>query len=292
MKNKLTALLLIFTLVSFTSLSLAQSLQPYILKDINPGSQSSHGMNSVMTVVLGDKLLFAANDGVYGEELWVSDGTHEGTQLLKDIYPGPVSSWIFQSEDLVYNGKFYFVARDGIHGFELWVTDGTPEGTQMIKDINPGPVSTYNKNFKGFNGLMYFEANDTYWVTDGTEAGTQMIKDIELIYGQIEYNNKLYFGTSDGSGFKLWTSDGTEAGTQMIKDINLLSNNGFIEYNGKLYFRADNGNLGYELWATDGTEAGTEMVKDIYTGSNNSDIRSFTLYDDKLFFVAKNGNGR
>ncbi len=36
-------------------------------------------------VPMGGKLYFTADDGVYGNELWQSDGTQAGTRLLKDI---------------------------------------------------------------------------------------------------------------------------------------------------------------------------------------------------------------
>src|SRR5204863_301529 len=39
----------------------------------------------------GAKLLFTADDGVRGRELWQSDGTRAGTALVADLYPGPAS---------------------------------------------------------------------------------------------------------------------------------------------------------------------------------------------------------
>jgi ELWxxDGT repeat protein len=37
------------------------------------------------TVALGQRLVFAADDGIHGGELWISDGTPAGTMMLKDI---------------------------------------------------------------------------------------------------------------------------------------------------------------------------------------------------------------
>ncbi|GEM_PF-2767219 len=80
---------------------------------------------------------------------------------------------------------------------------------------------------------------------------------------------------------------------EMLKEINPGTNSSFptnfIEYNSKLYFKADNGSSGEELWVSDGTLAGTQMLKDIYPGANGSFIASFTEYNGKLYFNASNG---
>lgn len=40
----------------------------------------------------GNHIFFTANDGIHGEELWITDGTQEGTRLVKDILtPGDLS---------------------------------------------------------------------------------------------------------------------------------------------------------------------------------------------------------
>ena len=43
-------------------------------------------------VVFGSKLIFSAQSDVYGTELWITDGTPAGTELLKDIRNGTNSS--------------------------------------------------------------------------------------------------------------------------------------------------------------------------------------------------------
>jgi len=70
--------------------------------------------------------IFAANDLIYfvagteefGRELWQSDGTLEGTKMVRDIFPGQRSSG---AELLGVSGDtLFFMANDGVHGQELW----------------------------------------------------------------------------------------------------------------------------------------------------------------------------
>ena len=46
-----------------------------------------------MTRLTDGKVLLPLNDGVSGDELWVSDGTAAGTFLLQDIRSGSSSSF-------------------------------------------------------------------------------------------------------------------------------------------------------------------------------------------------------
>jgi ELWxxDGT repeat protein len=41
-----------------------------------------------MLASVGGTVLLAADDGVHGSELWKTDGTADGTVLVKDINPG------------------------------------------------------------------------------------------------------------------------------------------------------------------------------------------------------------
>lgn len=83
------------------------------------------------------------------------------------------------------------------------------------------------------------------------------------------------------------------AGTTLLKDINSGANSsypyGFTEFNGKLYFRADDGTNGSELWVTDGTVVGTSLFKDINPGVGSSSPYGFTEFNGKLYFKADDG---
>ena len=65
---------------------------PYLIKDIRTGAGSSlvtsSGNNCEYMFVHNNTLFFAANDGSVGTELWKSDGTSNGTVLVKDIRSG------------------------------------------------------------------------------------------------------------------------------------------------------------------------------------------------------------
>ena len=116
--------------------------QVVLVKDINTGTGNNYysfypeGSYTDNLTEFNDKLYFTADDGENGNELWVSDGTAEGTQLLIDLNPGTSYSNYYKSSNASnfteFNDKLYFTANDGENGNELWVSDGTAEGTQLL----------------------------------------------------------------------------------------------------------------------------------------------------------------
>ncbi|MDD3620203.1 MAG: hypothetical protein PHX57_12500, partial [Desulfobulbaceae bacterium] len=82
-------------------------------------------------------LYFRADDGTSGNELWKLDCATDAVTIVKDIKPGPDSSYVEYLT--VLNNILYFTAEDDTAGDELWKTDGTEAGTTRVVDINPGP---------------------------------------------------------------------------------------------------------------------------------------------------------
>ena len=108
-----------------------------MVKDIHPGSSNSHPIDFVE---YNNEVYFRANDGTHGYELWKTDGTTNGTTIIKEICIGIAGS--DPRYGVVFNQKLYFRARDQLHGTELWQTDGTANGTTLVKDIRPGVVGS------------------------------------------------------------------------------------------------------------------------------------------------------
>ncbi|HDQ25907.1 MAG TPA: hypothetical protein ENN43_04090, partial [bacterium] len=273
-----------------------------LVKDIHtgPGSSSYPGQ----FIAWGDNLFFSANNGVSGYELWLSDGTAGGTQMVKDIRPGFDSS--HPSMLGIVNNLLLFSAGDGTTGTELWRSDGTEGGTYLLTDINPGMPGSLPDYGTVAGNRLFFSANDgtngvELWVTDGTPGNTYMVKDIDFgmnsgaPLGLAELNGNLFFTALDGvNGREPWISDGTAGGTNIILDINpgngdsVASMAETFSYNGYVWFPANNGINGIELWRTDGTAGGTQMVKDINL-SGSSSPEYFAGLGGIVLFAADDG---
>lgn len=218
-------------------------------------------------------LYFVANDATAGFELWKTDGTTTGTDLVKDINPGLSDAFPFGFGTLALavkkGSKFFFAATTDDDGTELWESDGTGPGTQLLKDIAPGATSSDALTIPNFLSGDLFQG-DKFFLVANTPA----------------------------EGGELWISDGTAAGTQLVKDINPGFDDGIagsylIYTDSKVYFTATDGTHGEELWQTDGTELGTSLVQDINstpTPAENSDMQFATAVSNSLFFFGTDGD--
>ena len=58
--------------------------------------------------MVGQSLYFSAREAKTGRELWKSDGTAAGTELVQDIRSGSLSSYPASLTDV--DGRLYFTA--------------------------------------------------------------------------------------------------------------------------------------------------------------------------------------
>src|SRR3954471_11397438 len=69
------------------------------------------GIYPTDSVTLNGISYFAADDGAHGKELWRSDGTPDGTVMVRDIVPGAQGSNAGSFD--VVNGRVVFFTRAG-----------------------------------------------------------------------------------------------------------------------------------------------------------------------------------
>lgn len=245
--------------------------QMSLVADIRAGSASSVFATDIVS--LNDRIVFKADDGIFGNELWVSTGTAQGTQRLRDINPGAGAS---DPGDLTRVGNLiYFTAFDPLIGRELYVTDGTIAGTRLVRDLFAGNGSTIPNNlparvFGAFGNKLYFaalsstEPDCTLFESDGTSAGTRCAYDSATINlgpvlsGAITANGALVFTAKrslpdDGEEIRvLFNRQWLDVGGYDIAPGALGSAPQELLASGNsVFFRADDGTTGSELWRLD-----------------------------------------
>ncbi len=294
-----------------------------MVKDIFPGrfrgyyrdypNSSSPGE----MVNVNGTLFFSAIDGVYGRELWKSDGTTGGTVLVKDLFPGATeyySDQIFSSSPRGLsnrNGTLHFMALDE-SGIRFATSDGTQDGTSFSSDPIRG-IRDFSQ-VTSVGSSLFFLASDfvhgqELWISDGTASGTRMIKDIRLgidssgIRYMTNVDGVLYFAADDGThGEELWRSDGTTAGTRLVRDIATgfgafnqprgSRPSGFTSLNGVLFFTADAGINGRELWRTNGTASGATRLSSSSKGAAFSSPAGLVPWNGGILFSSTGALGR
>ena len=244
-----------------------------------------------------------------GGELWKSDGTANGTVMVKQLVPAPANAMIRQMKAV--GSLLYFSAQQPGGGTEPYVTDGTSNGTMMLKDISSATASSNPANLTPSGGKLFFTANDgvngrELWVVDGTGAHLTFATDTNHLDTSIEgveaLNGTVFFGSSTNaanSDYQLWRSDGTAPGTYLISTASPLSglttipggstdftNHHLFHAAGNLmYFSAYTPSYGEELWRSDGTAAGTFMLQDMTPGPDGTSFGEAAALGNVLYFV-------
>jgi ELWxxDGT repeat protein len=270
-------------------------------------SDSINGVSS-LTRVAG-RVIFV-NSEAAGAEAWSTDGTLAGTQIIRDITPGP-------------SGTTYILGATPTHAFllsgggmspadparptQFWITDGTSAGTRLIPqrggaaynlDLHMRPLAAGigsqhawlmvhdYENLPGGNNASYYQV----WATD--LSGTDAVRVGSSGQNLLTAGDRLFFdGILDERGVEPWVSDGSVAGTQRLGDISVSGINGgsdprdFTVFGDQVVFTADDGLHGRELWISDGTAAGTRMVRDILGGPPSGAGGGLLVAGDLLYFI-------
>ena len=260
-----------------------------------------------MTPLNATHVVFENHTNQNGWEPWISDGTPEGTHILKDIAPG--SADCSPKNFVQWGERILFEANLPETGKELWITDGTEAGTTLVKDIAPGQASSDPFYFKPCGNLVFFSAETKeygreLWMTDGTESGTRMVVDaFSGAHGTGPYalaagTDRLVFSIDDGThGEESWVvmADGSNA--HLLKDIFPGPKNAqpahtvCVQRRGRFYFSAEEPTHGRELWRYDVATEEVTLTDDISSESEpdaSSSPAQLTPCGTYLYFTANN----
>lgn len=194
------------------------------------GSSPSH------LTQLDSRVFFTANDGVHGQELWVSDGSNQDTRLVKDINStGSASPYKLTAAA----GQLFFVVSAG-NSEQLWVTNGTEASTTMVYSFNR------------------------------PAAEEPAIIDLAPVAGGV-----IVMGYTAEFGIEPWFSNGSKAGTALIRDINPGAAGSeikvttccsyyfateFTTMGSSIAFMAKTGSAGNQIWLSDGSAQNTRQI--------------------------------
>ncbi len=293
-----------------------------LLRDVAPGAASSMPGNYLQEwVVLGGRVVFGAHDGASGAEPWVSDGTTNGTTLLRDVRPGAGSSLALSGFSIWRRAqgdgaRAWFAADDGVAGRELWTTDGTTAGTVLAADLIAGGGSSSPARIvtDGSGGALVLADSPTagaLWRATATGASLISTAASRAPHFSRDSNareftplgSRLLFAADDGTtGHELWGTDGTPAGTAQVRDMDPGAGYGFqlgdpeIYYPGsfratrlgnELFYAGYDATLAVGLWKTDGTPAGTVKLRALdRTPNGHGYFIEGDTHRDRLFFTA------
>lgn len=277
-----------------------------MVMDISPGPENGIVDRVLATSVrntwppfpaatLGNQIYFPANDGAHGKELWKSDGTAAGTQIVADLNPG-ASDGVTSDRPETYEGFVYFTAITPTHGQEPWKTDGTEAGTMLLTETAPGTAGSRIDFFPEQYGPLFFAARpqdddfDTYllWKTEGTAESTAVVETlcqgctVDSLFHY--YENSLFFFLKYSLDHAFWKTNGTAGGTEMVWEIDQLDGEiHFLEeVNGYMLFYTIGQGHSLDILRSDG--ASVETVREIRSGLSTPPI-SWAIVNDILFFA-------
>jgi len=255
----------------------------------------------------GSNYFLVSSEGGYNE-LWKTDGTAQGTELVTQVSRHP-----FDNEDngctcfgqpLVIGDQLYFVVMTGRRPLirdwigtattQLWQTDGTAEGTSKVRELaveEAWMYGSFNQRFDLFDdygsiGVIAHGGDEEvpystfldYDFAGVTHPGLHLLHLASL--DMVQRDNATYFLgfalQTDSWGFlagaslyKANAATKTIAHVADLKDSRRWSHSSLTELDEQLVITGREGKLVYH---SDGTPEGTALVQDAENTSNGTPV--------------------
>ncbi len=275
--------------------------QAVLVRDLRPGIDRAASPNLYEAVGLGGRVVFGADDGVTGVELWSTDGTASGTQRIADLCPGPCSGT--PTRFVVAGDQIFFYAVNSLGRTELWRTDGTEDGTHVLPHPEiDGFGGSYPLQPSGVRSILFAARTRrerwALWSSDGTVAGTRKVAplpgDPELTSGELNplftFDGRLFFTwTDDSDSSEIWESDGTREGTRPTERFEDPSYCGQSAVLGDalLFSGGPPSSTACALWRLDRGSRRARLLRKVPRGGP----QQLTVAGELAYFVAAEENG-
>jgi ELWxxDGT repeat protein len=236
-----------------------------MVKDIWPQPSGIHDYpGSILSLTRAGSLIYfvGTNGPDNGPQLWKTDGTNNGTEVVRFIGVGPEGARPYLLTG--FRNRLYFVARPGTTpgGTSLWRTDGQMANTVEVKVLSNANQAVKNCQPAITGGHLFFPVHDNnfgteLWTSDGTTDGTRRLTDTnpgqnDGAIGCPEAGgpNVYIFARGTGNVPEWWRSNGTPGGTTRIARFTGFRSVGDPEYirNGMVFSDMDDGTHGEEPW--------------------------------------------
>ena len=145
-------------------------------------------LNRMSDFVANEKLVFfVAYDPEFGKEIWVTDGTADGTRLAVDLRSGPQSSVPEQLS--IWNDTLYFVANAGDEvGREIWTIDLRQQPSTGVEADIDGDGVVGVSDFAILSAAFGQEGSDPFLAADIDRDGIVGFSDFLILssnYGHL-----------------------------------------------------------------------------------------------------------
>lgn len=249
-----------------------------------------------------NSFFFTTGEEVGSKLLWQSNGTEEGTKLIREAEArNPVA---FNSFHGTTSGEDLYFNMDWKKESAIARVDGATALAHVIR----GFVSETNSYFTMDSGDVLFQgwgpdSGGELWRTGPTSDSCQLVLDI---YPGPESSGLgdmhrfvsdpfgvmiLFVAKSPDYGRELWTTDGTPEGTRLWKDLldGAPSSNPYrlISEPGVLFFVAIGEGIGKEMWRYDANTDAFRAISDINPGLGSSEPYATWLTSFGLYFSAQ-----
>lgn len=150
----------------------------------------ANGFGTGSRLFQGNKFFFAAFTAASGCELYISDGTVAGTNMIKDL-DGDIEDGFTFNGYYISNTGIYFSGNDGVHKGELFKSDGTAAGTGLAASVNMVGGDGKTMPFVIINNALLFFGDDGNNPTEELNDLYRLnVNDVVLPVNIISFNGK------------------------------------------------------------------------------------------------------